>query len=482
MTENIQISGDTAIRSAPVEAPSIDVELPAPPPPDPDKAPEFPVASWPEDPAEREDLAIRQSVKELNKQRAERGDRWVTSDGFDQKSPVATWDASSLPESGSHESPYRQARRASDALRSARMAAKAAAFETLPSMTPQESRQAAEIFDKIPVVRVSTVSDRGEPVPALDDHQPVDAALDGFKNLAEANRAMKNWRTFAQQQEQNLMAELQGREALQNAELQQALAAPTAPEPAPQQQQPQPDAQAQQARALEAQRRAAAYWQNISEGERAAANEIGEIRQWLPAEFTQQELRDPSLVTDPERRGWLATAVDRHNALLGHLQQSQHLRNAQQIVATQARDQQLAQWGKQHDDVFQRELERRHPQLWANQGKMREAAKRYLKEDMGMSQEQIDAQWKAGSLRTAQGQLMLADAIAAKMARESVSAKALAQHRRPVPPVQVPGVSRPRGAASEDEMRDLYRQLDGAKGDRAIKIATRIGQLKRDAS
>ena len=57
------VSGDTAIRtSAPPEAPTIDVELPPPPPTDPDKAPEFPVADWPENPAEREDLAIRQSV------------------------------------------------------------------------------------------------------------------------------------------------------------------------------------------------------------------------------------------------------------------------------------------------------------------------------------------------------------------------------------------------------------------------------------
>jgi hypothetical protein len=478
---DIQISGDVAIRKAP-EAPTIDVELPPPPPPDPETLPEARLSDWPEGSREREDLAVRESVKALRKQREESGNNpWVTDDGYDQTAPIAKWDASSLPEAGEHESPHRQVQRASSALKQARMAAKAAAFETLPSMTPQEAQEAAEIFDKIPVVKVSTVSDRGEVVPALDDHQPVNAALDGFANLAEANRAMKNWRTFAQQQEQNLMAELQGREALQNAELQQALAAPTAPEPARQQQQPQPDVQAQQARALEAQRRAAAYWQSISEGERAAANEIGEIRNWLPAEFTPDELRNPSLITDPERRGWLATAVDKHNALLGHLQQSQQLRTAQNIVVQQARDQQLAQWGKQQDDVFQRELEKRHPQLAANQGRMREAAKKYLQEDMGMTPQQIDAQWKAGSLRTAQGQLMLADAIAAKMARESVSPKALAQHRRPVPPVQVPGVSRPSGAASEDEVRDLYRQLDSAKGDRAIKIATRIGQLKRDA-
>src|SRR6516165_330205 len=291
MTENIQISGDTAIRSAPVEAPSIDVELPAPPPPDPDKAPEFPVASWPEDPAEREDLAIRQSVKELNKQRAERGDRWVTSDGFDQKSPVATWDASSLPESGSHESPYRQARRASDALRSARMAAKAAAFETLPSMTPQESREAAEVFDKIETVKVPTVSDRGEPVPLLDDHQPVDATLDGFKNLREAQRAMQNYRAFEQQRAQNLMAELQARDDAQNAELQKALAAPTAPEPAPQ---PQLDAALAQERArlAEQQQRIALHtqFQRLSAQGQAAANERAQIYQWATQNYAPSEL------------------------------------------------------------------------------------------------------------------------------------------------------------------------------------------------
>jgi len=481
MTENIQISGDTAIRSAPVEAPSIDVELPAPPPPDPDKAPEFPVASWPEDPAEREDLAIRQSVKELNKQRAERGDRWVTSDGFDQKSPVATWDASSLPESGSHESPYRQARRASDALRSARMAAKAAAFETLPSMTPQESRQAAEIFDKIPVVRVSTVSDRGEPVPALDDHQPVDAALDGFKNLAEANRAMKNWRTFAQQQEQNLMAELQGREEQQSAELQKALAAPTVSDPAPAPQ-PQLDAALAQERAqlAEQQQRMAlhAQFQRLSAQGQAAASERMQIQQWAAQNYVPGELSGQQPVQGDERAAWLNEASRRYNELESIVRNANTVAVAQQQQIVQARQAQIDQWAQQQDDAFNRALAERHPQLAADPSKMQKAAKNYIRGTTGLNDAQIAQQWRAGRWRSAPEQMILADAVAHQMGRDSL--KSL-KRVHALPPV-APGVYRPAGADAEADIGRLQRELDNAPTQRQqLAIARKLTQAKRAA-
>jgi hypothetical protein len=476
------VSGDTAIRtSAPPEAPTIDVELPPPPPTDPDKAPEFPVADWPENPAEREDLAIRQSVKELNKQRAERGDRWVTDGGFDQTAPVAKWDASSLPEPGSHESPFRQVRRASDALKQARMAVKAAAFETLPSMTPQESREAAEVFDKIETVKVPTVSDRGEPVPLLDDHQPVDATLDGFKNLREAQRAMQNYRAFEQQRAQNLMAELQARDDAQNAELQKALAAPTAPEPAPQ---PQLDAALAQERArlAEQQQRIALHnqFQRLSAQGQAAAHERAQIAQWAQQSYTPGELAGQQPVQGDERAAWLAEASNRFNELEAVVRNANTVAAAQQQQIAQVRQQQIDIWAKSQDDQFQRALAARHPQLAADTDKMQKAAKRYLRETTGLTDAQIAQQWRAGRWRTAGEQMIIADAISHQMARDSL--KNLPSKRVHAPPPVVPGVYRPAGADAEADIGRLTRELENASTQRQqLAIARKLTQAKRAA-
>jgi hypothetical protein len=415
----------------------------------------------------------------LRKQREERGDNpWTTTDGYDQTGPIAKWNADSLPEAGEHESPYRQARRASDALRSARMAAKAAAFETLPSMTPQEAQEAAEIFDKIPVVKIPTVSDRGEPVPLLDDHQPVDAALDGFKNLAEASRAMKNYRAFAQQQEQNLMAELQAREDQQNAELQKALAAPTAPAPEPAAPQPQPEIERQRAAVAEQQRRLAVqqYWQNLSNAERAAAQEAQDIRDWLPAAYSQDELRNPALISDPERRGWLATAVDKHNALLGQLQQGQQIRNAAVIQANQAQAAQAAQFSKQSDDQFQAWLEREHPQYASGRARqeLMEVAKSVVSPAIAESYK------RGGEARSLEGQKLIAESAMWRLAQKR--AREIPSKRVHAPPPIAPGVYRPAGADAEADVAALQRALDNAPTQRQqLAIARKLTQAKRAA-
>jgi hypothetical protein len=480
----VHVSGDVAVRtSAPPAAPTVDVELPPPPPTDPDKAPEFPVASWPEDPGEREDLAIRQSVRELNKQRAERGDRWVTDGGFDQQAPVAKWDASSLPEPGEHESAFRQARRASDALKQARMAVKTAAFETLPSMTPQESRDAAEIFDKMPAVKIPTVSDRGEPVPLLDDRQPVDASLDGFKNLAEAARAMKNYRAFEQQRAQNLMAELQARDDAQNAELQKALAAPTAPEPAPQSQ-PQLDAAVAQERARLADqaRRMELHtqFQRLSAEGQAAANERAQIYQWAQQSYTPGELSGQQPVQGDERAAWLAEASNRFNELESIVRNANTVAAAQQQHIAAARQAQIDRWGDSQDDIFNRQLAERHPQLAADRSKMQKAAKSYLRQTTGLTDAQIAQQWRAGRWRSAPEQMILADAVAHQIGRDSL--KSLPSKRVHAPPPVAPGVYRPAGADAEADIGRLQRELDNAPTQRAqLAIARKLTQARRAA-
>jgi hypothetical protein len=305
---------------------------------------------------------------------------------------------------------------------------------------------------------------------------------DSFQNMNEARRAMQNYREWVRQQEQNLFSELTSRAEQQGAELQKALAAPTAPEPVPA---PQPDALAQErARLAEQQQRIAlhTHFQRLSAQGQAAANELAQLQQWAAQSYTPGELAGQQPVQGDERSAWLAEASRRYNELEAVVRNANSVAAAQQQQIAAARQQQIDRWGKGQDDEFNRQLADRHPHLAANPEKMRRAATDYIKKTTGLNEAQITREWRNGRWRSAPEQMWLADAVSHEMARQSVSPQALAAHRRPPPPVQQPGTYRPRGAASEDEMRDLYRQLDGAKGDRAIKIATRIGQLKRDAS
>lgn len=108
---------------------------------------------------------------------------------------------------------------------------------------------------------------------------------------------------------------------------------------------------------------------------------------------------------------------------------------------------------------------------------MQRACKEYLEKDLQMTPQQIDHWWRYGGGRDARTQLALSDALAHKMAKQRASPQALASHRAPVPPVQRPGVSRPRGADNEAEIARLQSQLETAKGDKAVRLATRLYKL-----
>jgi hypothetical protein len=62
-----------------------------------------------------------------------------------------------------------------------------------------------------------------------------------------------------------------------------------------------------------------------------------------------------------------------------------------------------------------------------------------------------------------------------------------AQHKtkaaaaRPLPPVQRPGVSQPRGAAQDAVIQNLNKQLDSASGVNARRAAAKLVAAKRAA-
>src|SRR5262249_45982115 len=91
-------------------------------------------------------------------------------------------------------------------------------------------------------------------------------------------------------------------------------------------------AEQDRAQAEAAQRQAAAIEQHsMSLAEHQAANEIQDIRNWLPAAYSQAEIANPHLIQDPERREYFDLAVQRHKILLGGLQQAQAVRQAENI-------------------------------------------------------------------------------------------------------------------------------------------------------
>jgi hypothetical protein len=134
---------------------------------------------------------------------------------------------------------------------------------------------------KDPPIKVSVVNDQGQIVPELIPNQPV-TELDSFKNLNEAKRAMSNFRDAQERFQRQLFSDLQATEARQQREVetferlqkeQQAAAQRPAPQPAP-------DPLAQEKARLAAERQQL-YWDQLSEGERAAAHEMRQIEQWV---------------------------------------------------------------------------------------------------------------------------------------------------------------------------------------------------------
>lgn len=100
-------------------------------------------------------------------------------------------------------------------------------------------------------------------------------------------------------------------------------------------------------------------------------------------------------------------------------------------------------------------------------------------DETGFSKEELDNAWfgKTGvSLRDHRTQLILRKAAL----WDEANAKAKAVTKAPVPPVQRPGTTRPRGADNLADIQRLEKQLETASGRRSIEIATQITQLKRE--
>jgi hypothetical protein len=336
---------------------------------------------------------------------------------------------------------------------------------------------------------VTPVNDAGKPLARLLDDQPV-TEYESFRNLAEAKRAMKNYRDAEDRERLALAQELTRQEQIERqAEQAQAQAAQAQAE----QQEVERTQQAQAAHvaaAAQAQQEAAALQQvrQMSLNEAELAARIQRHDEWAARNFPElynAEALQQMAHTNPARLQQMQAEFQKNNAARAQLAKHQQERQLREYAIGQHQAQQAtaqrAAWNEQQDSAFQNVLASRHPQFATREGqtKLQSLAREYLEKDLGLTKAQIDAEWRGGALRSAAAQLMLADAAVLKAGRESM--RDLNSKRAPVPEVQRPGVHRPAGAGALDRIADLERQLDNATGNQSVKIATKLYQARREA-
>ena len=152
---------------------------------------------------------------------------------------------------------------------------------------------------------------------------------------------------------------------------------------------------------------------------------------------------------------------------------AQQLALAQQRQA-QERVQQFAEFARREDDLFKEKV----PDM-ADARKtaaLQSACLAVLKE-LGFQETELAQSWQGQrdlSLRDHRVQLLIRDATLWREAQ----AKAKAAATRPVPPVQRPGVSQPKGAALDAEIQHLTQKLEKSgnlKDAAALLRARRAG-------
>jgi hypothetical protein len=375
-----------------------------------------------------------------------------------------------------------------------------------PDWTPAEVSEYVRT-GAMPPDKIGVVDDRGRLAPALQDKSG--SVLDVprnqlFKNVREGTRAQANFRQAdadfraEQAQEQaRLLAELQqGQQPDQPAQAQPVQEA-AQPQPA---QQPQPQPQPRQVDPVERQRRALQWeHQAVSDIRKLSVAEMHTITEWnrlqaqmqtIP-EFANQALLNETYTKDPARYAQLtkvAQEVAAHGqALAQRLHQQQEVRVTRENQLAQAyetqRRQVRAEYAKKEDDAFHAALAREMPQF-ASKAARDELNKnaRALMKRAGLDDQQIALHWTHGlpiDLRQHQVQMVLAKAAAWDAAQAKMGD--IANKRASIPPVQRPGVARPRGAGADADIAGLERQVANLSGNAQLRAATRLTQARRAA-
>jgi hypothetical protein len=291
-------------------------------------------------------------------------------------------------------------------------------------------------------------------------------------SVSEAAQKLSDWRQQQEHQRQAELAELVGPQEQAQAEAQQ-------PQPEPQ---PQPQAQQtpeQTERAQLARERAwvehvkkmegheAALRMDYDQLRQAVANEFPSLRTQLPTPEQVEHLRQ----NDPARHQKLMMAdqmLRERQARLANLVQQRQAREQQQAAQERAH---LDKWAQAQNAIIDAELpELRDPKTAA---RFKQDVAETMKA-MGITQEHLNHHLFGPSLRSVEGQRLLADATRWRVAQQ----RAHQIRQAPVPPVQRPGTYRARDDGAQS-VHELSARLAKASGREAIRIATELQRAKR---
>jgi hypothetical protein len=346
---------------------------------------------------------------------------------------------------------------------------------------------------EVPPMKLIATRDDGSLIRPLDDDAPVTEA-DAFRSRSELKRGVRNFRQATVEAQQKLLAELAAQQeqpaADQVASAEQASAIERAPQQAPSEPaQPTP----QQNDPLAAERQQLAVerdaYARARQGSAAEEQADQQIKAWNAALLRQfPEAANKAAIeeltrTNPARAQQLAQAARKTaDAVAGWMQKG--------LAATQARtanENALAQlqhaharaawhsYKQQNDNLAQERIaELRDPK---QSGAFRNATRAALK-DLGFSDNELSAAWDGHtgfSLRDFRVQAMIADGVRWRQAQ----ARAKTVTKAPIPEVLRPGTFRPRGAGNEEQIARLERELEGATGARALRLGTKLHQLRR---
>jgi hypothetical protein len=348
------------------------------------------------------------------------------------------------------------------------------------------TRQEADEFvrtGQTPAVPIVPFDERRGFMDQLRDHEPVlGRPAHEAMTLKEATRQSKNAREVVELTRQELAKQEAEALALQQQQAKPQEAAQPAPQaqptPAPQQPPPDPLAAEKQRLAFEAQALTALKQASVEEMRAMASAE--QIVAVFPELKSEAAIRD-LYARNPQRFQQLQAAAQQLQNCQAQFQRANEARAIREAQLQQAEAAHVnavyRQYSKANDDAFTaRTPEMNDP---AKALELRTATRKMMA-DVGFSEDEIQRAW-AGQvgvpLRDYRVQQLLADGARWRMAK----AKARNVTKASVPPVQRPGVVRPRGADSEGDIGRLERELATSTGDRAIKLGTKLHQARRRA-
>jgi hypothetical protein len=250
---------------------------------------------------------------------------------------------------------------------------------------------------------------------------------------------------------------------------------------------------AEQQREAERIRVAQLEWNNqASTEERAWIDHLQKCDAWLKQipEAHSWDAWNATLKSNPGRAAQLqqefqrlGKTVEAGQKRLAELGQTRQLR--QHAVAThhaQAMQQSYRQYSEAEDSKAEQLISRDLPQYKTKEGRAAiSRASRDMLKNLGLTDAHINQVWADGApinLRSAPAQAVMAKAAAYDLAMarsREVQKKSLSSSW----PAHSPGVGRPRGAGDLAEIRGLEKQLNSASGTKALKIATKLTQLRR---